>query len=156
MIGPVPVVIVPQIDIYLGIEAKAGGQLVTNITLRQTFSAWLHYTRDAGLKTPSSSSSTYDFVFPALTAYAELIPYARVFPTLRLYGVTGPALDAKGYLKLRGDLNLSVPYSDKPCIDSLLISSYWGIKINLALDIGKLAVILGKIVKSNPSTTKLI
>jgi len=152
MVGPVPVVIVPQIRFYLGIEAKAGGQIVTSITLRQTASAGIQYKKKGGFKAVSGFSSTYDFVPPTLTAYAELLPYVRVFPTLRLYGVTGPAIDAKGYLKLRGDLNLSVPYSDKPCIDSLLIAAYWGMKVNFVWDLGPLKKILGKLASSNPST----
>ncbi|OQX02326.1 MAG: hypothetical protein BWK80_58105 [Desulfobacteraceae bacterium IS3] len=152
MVGPVPVVIVPQIRFYLGIEAKAGGQIVTSIILRQTATAGIQYKKKGGFKTVSGFSSTYDFVPPTVTAYAELVPYARVFPTLRLYGVTGPAIDAKGYLKLRGDLNLSVPYSDKPCIDSLLIAAYWGMKVNFVWDLGPLKKILGKLASSNPST----
>jgi len=51
-----------------------------------------------------------------------------------IYGLTGPALDAKGYLRLRGDLNLAVPYLDKPCQNTISAVAYWGIKADFSWD----------------------
>jgi len=152
MVGPWPVVIVPQMEVYLGIEAKAGGQVIASITLRQSATAGLHYTRNRGLvPVYGFQINPPDFAHSGLTMYAQLVPYTRVFPSLRIYDVAGLALDVKGYLRLKGDLALSVPYKDKPpCIDSIFAAAYWGVDAYLTLDFGPLRKILGNVPGSTP------
>jgi len=141
-IGPVPVWIQPEVKIVLGIKAKVGGNVSAGITLKQTARAGVVYNRNAGVNTVTEFTPSHELKPLTASLYAEVKPYVKVGPVMKIYSVTGPALNVKGYLKLRGKAEGEV-FSSELCREGIAFSAFAGVEAEFEWDMGK-AKKLGK------------
>jgi formylglycine-generating enzyme len=141
-IGPVPVVIVPQVDLIIGIDAKIGAQVYSRISFNQTARAGIVYNRGAGVNVVNEFILSHDFSSPTLTGYAAAMPYLTGSPSIMVYGLTGPEVYLKGYLKLTGKAEVPL-FRDERCSTGFFFSAYGGMDAGFGWDLGLLESILG-------------
>jgi formylglycine-generating enzyme required for sulfatase activity len=135
-VGPVPVWIEPQVKIILGFTAKAGGEVSTGITLKQTVRGGVVYNKGAGADMVGEFTPSYELKPPAAQFYAEAKPFVKTQPVMYIYSVTGPAIDLEAYLRFRGEVSAAV-FSDDPCDGGLSFAAYAGIAAGFEWDMGK-------------------
>ncbi|MFC1857925.1 MopE-related protein, partial [Thermodesulfobacteriota bacterium] len=142
-IGLVPVVVEPQVDLVIGINAKLGAELFTGISFNQTVRAGIVYNCNAGLNLVKGFMLTHDFTKPTVSAYAEVLPYVKAVSKMKIYGITGPGVFLRGYLKLKGEADKTV-FRDELCSSGILVAAYAGMNAGVDWDLGLLEKVLGK------------
>ncbi len=135
-IGPVPVIIIPRVDIYLGINASAGGKISTSIKLTQELRAGVRYHRNSGFKKIGKFTHTKEFTPPTAEVEAEIEPYVEVSPSMRIYGVMGPSMSLKGSLILKGETGTSV-YENDECSQGIDFTAKFRFEASWKWDIVK-------------------
>jgi hypothetical protein len=101
-VGPVPVVITPELQLYLDANGSVQAALTTSATQSTSVSAGLSY--DGGTVRPTSQlTSSFTYAPPAVTSGARI--EAGVAPKfgLLLYGVTGPRFDTRATVRFDAD-----------------------------------------------------
>ncbi len=141
-IPPIPVVIVPQVDLVIGINAKIGAQVYSRISFNQTARAGIDYKRGAGVNVVKEFILSHDFTDPTLNTYAEAGPYIKGSPSMMVYGVTGPEVYLKGYLNLRGEAETPI-FRDEQCSTGFFLSASAGMDAGFGWDLGLVEKILG-------------
>jgi hypothetical protein len=98
-VGPVPIVITPELQIYLDATGSVRAGLATSARQSASLGAGLRYA-DGAVSPVTKLSNTFTFNPPALTSAASLT--AGVAPKFGflIYGVAGPRLDTRAYLRL--------------------------------------------------------
>ena len=106
-VGPVPVVFVPVLTIYIGVD----GIVYTSVTSRVNQSASLTYgvKYDDGWSPVGNFTNDFSFTTPSLDANLSVRGYTGTGLSLLLYGVAGPHADLVPYLLLQADVN-STPW----------------------------------------------
>jgi len=103
MLGPIPVVLSPSIDIKWGLNGALYGALSVGVTRTDTFTAGLEW--DNGTTQPIADHSTsYEYNAPS-TSLGGQIKYS-IGPELscKIYKVLGPYCDSSLYAKLSADV----------------------------------------------------
>jgi len=102
-VGPVPVVFVPVLTIYVGVD----GIVYTKVTSKVNQSASLTYgvKYDDGWSPIGDFNNNFSFSNPTLDANLSVKGYTGTGLSLLLYGVAGPHADLVPYLLLRADVN---------------------------------------------------
>jgi len=142
-IGPVPVWLKPEVSLYLGLEAEISGGIALTLTLKETASGGIVYNRntDPDTNTPTEFNWSFEFDPPdKITLSGELKPYIKTSPVVYIYGLTGPAINLKGYYKIKSDGQLS--FTDA-CATKLSSSQYVGIEADFEWELEKLKKLLG-------------
>lgn len=103
-VGPVPVVIVPAIAFYVGIEGEVSAGIKTEVTQSASYTAGLVYADGSWQKINTFSS---DFIAqpPTISGNAHVKAFAGPQLELMIYSVTGPTLGTNGYLELNANTN---------------------------------------------------
>jgi len=97
-----PVVFVPVLTLYVGIEGRLSAGITTGVTLIAGLTAGLTYSN--GDWSPiTDSTSSYDFSLPTLSVGAQAKVYAEPQFDLLVYGMAGPYARMQGYFSLEMD-----------------------------------------------------
>ncbi|GAA1035735.1 hypothetical protein GCM10009557_44500 [Virgisporangium ochraceum] len=102
-VGPVPVVVVPRLDLSLESSGKISAGVVTSISDTSTYGVEVA-TRDGRVTPRTINNRTTSFQPPTVFAAAEFKVGARARLNLLLYGVVGPYMQNTVYpIDLRAD-----------------------------------------------------
>ena len=151
-IGPVPVYITSQVDVYIGLDGEVSGKVSSGIEFEQEVRAGVVYNKNAGVNFIGEFNPSWDFVEPKLEVSLEAKAFLKPGPSIKLYGVTGPSLDLSGYLKLKTELvnidgNIDI-WKDKQCIGGIPTTAWFGVlgEIEWEVDLGSGDSVFGKFV----------
>ncbi|RMH44765.1 MAG: choice-of-anchor D domain-containing protein [Gammaproteobacteria bacterium] len=104
MIGSLPVVVVPVLRVYVGIDGTAHTVVTTGIEQQATLTAGLQY-RNGTWSPITDFNNEFFFHIPRLTADADVKGYISGELDLLLYGLTGPYAKVTPYLQLHANTN---------------------------------------------------
>jgi hypothetical protein len=111
-IGLVPVYITPQLDIYIGFDGKITAKINTGIEFKQQLRAGVVYNKREGIKMISSLNNpswnfnlniSWNFNKPKLETSLDSKTFIKPELSVKLYGVTGPSIMVRTYLKLKSN-----------------------------------------------------
>ncbi|NQU35010.1 MAG: hypothetical protein HQ521_17425 [Bacteroidetes bacterium] len=107
MVGPVPVVFVPRIELF--VEMDGSIIAVFTASASETFTGRLgtSYTEEDGWGVIAEKQYEKDYVAPNLTAGAEFTTHVGPEVALLLYGVAGPFVNVTGCAKVSATLHTS-------------------------------------------------
>jgi len=108
-IGPVPVVLVPQIELFMEVDGTISANLTTWASEHYHGEIGLKYTSDDGWNGIGESKADLDYSPPSLTLSANFQTHVGPEVKVLLYGVAGPTMDITGCYEL--DATLLPPYS---------------------------------------------
>jgi hypothetical protein len=99
-VGPVPVVLVPQLQFYLNASGEIQASVTTGYHQQLSVSAGIRWDRGSGVSPVASVTKSQSGESPTLSSSATVD--ASVTPTIDLlfYGVAGPTMDARVGLRL--------------------------------------------------------
>ena len=101
MVGVVPVVFVPQLDVVVGMDGSVKIGISSSIEQSITSRAGVSYTDGAGWRPISEDVSNFNFSPPQLTAEASLKGYFGIRLNQYLYGVAGPYIKVTAFSELK-------------------------------------------------------
>lgn len=101
-VGPVPIVFVVEMPIYLRGDGKVTAGIVTKVTQTATLAAGLRY-RDRTWTPVASLNNNFTFEPPRLSLNAEFKGYIDPPLSLLLYDVAGPFAGITPFVKLEAD-----------------------------------------------------
>jgi Tol biopolymer transport system component len=99
-----PVIMVPVVTLYVGLDGKVSAELSTGFTESASLTAGLEYS-DKKWGAVSDFDIDFDYKPPELSASASIKAYIEPEMTLLIYGVVGPYSTLQGYLHLLADIN---------------------------------------------------
>ncbi len=102
-VGPIPVVVEPELQFYLDGKGSISASVTTEARQRLTATAGLNWTKSGGLHPVSGLTNTQSFTPPTATANAGVEVGVAPKLSLLLYGLAGPEIDTRGYLKFSAD-----------------------------------------------------
>jgi len=108
-IGPVPVVLVPKIELFMEVDGTVSAELSTWASEHYQGEIGLKYTSDDGWNGIGESNADLDYSPPSLTLSANFQTHVGPEVKVLLYGVAGPTIDITGCYEL--DATLIPPYS---------------------------------------------
>lgn len=104
-VGIIPVVLVPEITLYLG----ADGNISTNTEtwFKESFSGeyGIKYIEDKGWSTINADNFTLEKELPKIAGAGKFSAYVGPQASLKLYGVAGPFLTFDGYTEIESKLS---------------------------------------------------
>lgn len=104
-IGPIPVVIIPTVNIYLGVDGRISTEMYSEVSQHSVFQAGFAYSVDGGwVPVNPPISETHKFIPPSKNGTVYAKAYAGPELALLFYGVLGPYADAYAYVKLDADI----------------------------------------------------
>ena len=103
MVGPVPVVFVIEMPIYVRGDGTVSAGITASAVQQASLSAGLRYL-DGAWAPVASLNNSFNFEPPRLSAGAEFKGYIDPPLSLLLYGVAGPFAGVTPYLKLEADV----------------------------------------------------
>jgi formylglycine-generating enzyme required for sulfatase activity len=101
MIGPVPVVVVPRLDVVVGVDGSVKVGISTSVSHEISMRAGLEYVNPAGWRPIAELTDQYSFTPPHATLEATFKGYFGARFNLYLYGVAGPYVKATPFLELK-------------------------------------------------------
>ena len=107
-VSVVPVVFVPYVEIDVGFDAMASATVALEARQNLSVSTGVSYVKDRSPEWKSFWEPSYDFGLVDVEAYLNgaLTGYLRPQAGARIYGLTGPHFGLRGYLQLRGTVDL--------------------------------------------------
>ena len=113
MVGPVPVVIIPEVVVYVGVKGNADGSVTATVHLNTNRTAGVYWKNGEGW----SSIDEYNppaFTWDPIVASAKASLSGRLSPAinLMLYGLIGPQLRLEGSLEAKIQANAEVKPGD--------------------------------------------
>jgi hypothetical protein len=127
-VGPVPVVFVPTLSLYAGLNGEIHVSVTTSVTQELIANAGLSYA-DGGWDTIKSLDNHFSWTPPTLSAGMSAKGYLGAGLSLDFYGVAGPYVNIQPYLRLSVD-PVAVPW--------------WSLYGGLEVPIGIHVEVLGK------------
>ena len=104
MVGTWPVVMVPVITVYVGLDGEVSIGITTGITESASLTAGVEY-KDDEWGPVSDFDIDFDYQLPELYASASVKGYVEPDFALLIYGIVGPYATLQGYLQLDADIN---------------------------------------------------
>jgi hypothetical protein len=104
-IGPLPIVILVESELYVGVDGSAEGNFSVGATPTVSALVGVRWTSSDGAKFLPGPQASLNFRPPTLQGNARVHAYARTSVSLKLYGVFGPKIDASG----GGELEAAFP-----------------------------------------------
>jgi len=101
MIGPVPIVFVPKLDLVVGVDGSVKVGISTEVSHEFSMRAGVQYRYSSGWSPISEISSTFTFTPPHLTFEMTLKGYFGARFNLYLYGIAGPFVKITPYLEIK-------------------------------------------------------
>lgn len=142
MIGPVPVVILSVLTVYVGVDGSVHVGVTTGVTQEAELTAGLQYADDIWSPVSDFSNQFY-YNPPILSADLDLKGYAGAQLSLLLYGMVGPYAEVNAYLELEADVSetpwwslyggLEVPVGVKVEVLGHSIANYEAVPISYTL-----------------------
>jgi len=99
-IGWVPVIVFPQLDLFVGMEGSVSVGISTGLIATATLRAGIIYTAASGWRTFSGITTGFEFVPPHLLLEASVEFYIGLRFSVYLYKVAGPYIEVKPFLEL--------------------------------------------------------
>ncbi|MGV8122563.1 MAG: TolB family protein [Candidatus Xenobiia bacterium LiM19] len=99
MVGPVPVVFVPELTIKGGINAEVNGSMESSITQTAKFNAGAEY-KEGNWNNLNQYNNNFNYSLPTLSAGLDAKAYIKPELSLKLYSIVGPTAGVSGYLRL--------------------------------------------------------
>lgn len=137
-IGPLPVVITPEVTIAVGFNGNVSVGISTAIDQKATLTTGLQYSKPDW--TTIKQNSPYDYITglePSVSHAAQAKAYAGPEVSVTLYGVAGPYGQIHGYLKLVADP---------------LQNPWWTLKGGLEAELGLKVEVMSHVVASYKET----
>jgi len=103
LVGPVPVVLVPDLGVSVGVSGSSVSSVESGVTVDTTVVAGVHYTSQGGWKPVGDYSQDFSFNPPTLFDSTEVKAYVSPELSVRVYGIVGPYVNLEGYGKLTAD-----------------------------------------------------
>jgi hypothetical protein len=104
-IGYVPVVIVPQIDLYIGCNGTLECSVTSDVTAGIEIVTGLSYQNGIGWEVINDTDSQVTYNPPSLSATANFKVWAGPRVSLLLYGIAGPYGALNGFSQVEADVN---------------------------------------------------
>ena len=99
MVGPLPVVFTPEMDLYVGVDGKLEIAVTAGVTQKAALKVGAAY--DRGQWSPIwEFRNEFQFNPPRVEAKVTIKGYAELTPQVKLYGVAGPYAALRPYLQL--------------------------------------------------------
>jgi formylglycine-generating enzyme required for sulfatase activity len=102
-VGPVPVVIIPEVSLVVGLDGQVYVGISTSVAQRLNVSAGAHY-RGGAWGVHESLETGFTYSPPDPTASMEMKGYLGPELALKLYGVAGPYARVQSFAQLQVDL----------------------------------------------------
>jgi len=143
-LAPLPIAIVPVLSVVLGIKAEASGGFTTSITFKQTGRVGIVYNRDTEptINKIYEYTPSVDFQKPTAQVSAEIKTYLKASVATLIYGLTGPAIYAEGYMKLKAEAE-APKFLNEPCSGGIFASAFWGVEAGFEWELGLAEELLG-------------
>jgi photosystem II stability/assembly factor-like uncharacterized protein len=97
MVGIVPVVLTPRVQLFLEVDGSIGAMLYTSASESFTGKLGVEYSQSDGWNTIEESNFQHDFVAPLLNHSSEISADVGPEVALLLYGIMGPYVDVTGF-----------------------------------------------------------
>ena len=130
MAGVVPVIITPIVDVYVGLDGSVSLSLETGVNFTESFTTTLSYD-NGSISFSAKPGFTFGFNPPKVSGELELKVYVAPAPTLKLYGVAGPWVKMKGYLKGKAAAQVQT----EPPYFALKFGLYLGFEVPMGLKV---------------------
>ncbi|MDY6876027.1 MAG: hypothetical protein SWK90_07510 [Chloroflexota bacterium] len=101
-VGWVPIVITPELAVYVGLDGNVSVGITTSVTQEATLTAGLTYD-NGGWSPMDDLQNEFQFAPPSLSTNCGVRVYAGPQLSLLIYGTAGPYGEIDGYLKLAAD-----------------------------------------------------
>ena len=138
LIGKIPIVLTPRVELYLGASGKVSASAATGVTLEQTVRAGFVYDEERGASPLFSVNQTHDFREPTAEVAGEASVWIEPTASVRVYGVTGPRVALRAYLRLRGAISTAdVHWRQGGCTNISPFTGWLGLSGRLDVDVGE-------------------
>lgn len=127
-IGPLPVVIIPEIFVNLGIRGYANSSLLTSVDNDLFIEAGIEYKRATGWNTYHNLTNAFEFNPPQITANAGARGYVAPEVSMAVYGVLSAYARGELYGEIQADL---------------FANPWWSLYVGFDLGVGARAKLLG-------------
>lgn len=102
--GPVPIVIVPKVEVDIGLDGRAQATISTSLTHQLQYETGIQYQKEQGWSAYDSVINQWNFQPPTAVAEASFRAYVTPRISLMVYNVLGAYLDASIYSEIEVDL----------------------------------------------------
>ena len=109
MIGAVPVWITQKIELILGVDGTINAQLSASCVLAQHLEGGFIYKDGEGFAPHQARSATMDIEPPSFHGDASIQGYFKPQYGMKIYGIVGPDIYAKGYVQIDASTDLNKP-----------------------------------------------
>ena len=103
--GFLPIVVVPTLNLYAGVEANADAGVDFNATMNGSYTAGAAWQKNAGWQNQGASSLQYTTTLANPTMGGSVRCYLRPEIVLAIYTVSGPDIYGEGGFTLAGSVN---------------------------------------------------
>jgi len=101
MVGPVPIVFLPKMDLVVGVDGSVKIGISTEVSHELSMKAGIQYHYSSGWSPIAEIDNDFTFTPPHLTLEMTLKGYAGVRFNLYLYGMAGPYVKVTPYLEIK-------------------------------------------------------
>lgn len=128
VVGPLALVIVPKVEVKLGLEGSVGGTVTCSATQEIFVDAGIQYAKASGWSDYKTFTNEFSNTTPVLEkANAEASVYIQPELSTKLYNVAGPYVNTKIYGKLEIDANQETVEKEEP---------WWKLSVGINLNAG--------------------
>ena len=106
MVGPIPVVVVPVLELYGGVKADVDGEIDYSATASDTYTAGATWQKNVGWAPISNNSIQFSTGFTKAIITGSVRGYLRPQITLDIYDVAGPDVNVEAGITLAGSADL--------------------------------------------------
>ena len=103
-VPPFVIVVVPVLEIKLGVEGYANANITTTLSQAFTIETGLQYLKDEGWSSYMNDTKTFDYTPPQLNVNASAEAFLKPELSMLIYNLLGPYINAKGYGRIEADL----------------------------------------------------
>jgi len=104
MVGVVPVIFTPELDVIAGVGGSANAPITSEINQKLTFDAGIRYLKGQGWSPYKTFSKDFGYQPPQLNLNTSAEMYIKPELSLRIYGVAGPYANLKLYGRLDANI----------------------------------------------------
>jgi len=135
MAGPVPIVLVPELSVKVGMSVGVEGSFTASVNQQSNYNAGLEYNGSWSGKESFQNSFSYNQ--PSVSGNTSAKAYVKPTISLKLYTVAGPEAGVSGYLRMTANPN------DSP---------WWSLYGGITADVGVAIEIFSNTVASYSTT----
>jgi uncharacterized protein (TIGR02145 family) len=128
IVGPLALVVVPEVEVKLGLEGYVSGTATCSATQQIYIDAGIQYAKTGGWSAYKTFTNEFSNTKPVLEkANAEASIYIQPELSTKLYNVAGPYINTKIYGKLEVDANEETVEKEEP---------WWKLSVGINLNAG--------------------